>query len=92
MYISHTTTVGEVALTNEVLKAAPPHRAEHETARHAARSGDVRGGNATVMSTNLKVARARKKRGGRGGTHGGGMGASGPPTLLALALQVWLVW
>ncbi|CAN0188560.1 unnamed protein product [Scytosiphon promiscuus] len=80
--------LGEVTLTNEKLKTAPPHRAEHQAARHPARSGDGGGGNATVVSRNPKAARARKKRSGKGAVYGGGTGAGAPPTLLALAVQV----
>lgn len=81
-------TKGEVCFTNDELKAAPPHRTEHKATRHPARSGDS-GNDAAVNTprprkTNLRK-RARAKRGGGGG---GAMGAAGPPTSLALAIQV----
>lgn len=75
-------------MTNDELKAAPPHRAEHTVARHPARSGN--GANDSVntpTATNPRLRKAKTKR-GADGSRGGGMGVCGPQTILALAVQV----
>lgn len=78
---------GEVCLTNDELKAAPPHRAELNVARHPARStGGAHESDITPVSPNPRVRKTRTKRGT--GNHPGGMGTSGTPTILALAVQV----
>eukprot|EP00903_Cladosiphon_okamuranus_P006046 g5963.t1 len=80
---------GEVCLTNDELKASPPHRAEHHVGRHPARSshGTKDSDNTPTATENPRLRKARKKR-GTGGSRPNGMGAGGPPTILALAVQV----
>lgn len=81
-------TTGEVCLTNDELKASPPHRAEHKVARHPARSGDgAKDSGNTLKATNPRLRKTRTKR-GPGGGHPSGMGATGSPATLALAVQV----
>lgn len=73
---------------NEELKALPPHRAEHKVARHPARSND--GPNDRVnppAAANPRLRKGRTKR-GAGGSRAAGIGATGSPTILALAVQV----
>ncbi|CAM9833331.1 unnamed protein product [Ectocarpus fasciculatus] len=81
--------LGEVCITSDSLKVAPPHRVEHKAAKDPVRgAGDSGDRTATVVVT-PKLRRARTKRGGnRGRGGGGGMGAVPPPTVLALAIQV----
>lgn len=85
------TQPGEVCLTNDELKAAPPHRAEHKVAERLARSGDGTNdgvnNNAAQTAANSRLKKGQTRR-GAGGSRAGGMGASGSPTILALAVQV----
>lgn len=77
-------------MSNDELRAAPPHRTEHKATRHPARSGDGEAeGHATAtpaatMHPKQRRARMKRARGGDGG--GGGMNAGGPLTFLALAV------
>lgn len=81
-------------MSNDELRAAPPHRAEHKASRHPVRSGDDEAeadGHATATQAatamHPKLRRARTKRARARGGGGGGMNAGGPPTFLALAVQ-----
>ncbi|CAM9314056.1 unnamed protein product [Pylaiella littoralis] len=87
--------LGEVCLSSDELRAAPPHRVEHKVVRHPVRSGDGEAAGhttttpppaaaaAAAAAMSPKQRRARMKR----GHGGGGVGAGEPPTSLALAVQ-----
>lgn len=80
-------TQGELCLTNDELKASPPHRAEHKVVEHPARSSDgAIDRDNTLAATNPRQRKAGTKRGA--GSNRGVVGASGSPTILALAVQV----
>ena len=75
---------GEVRLTDRELVTAPPHRVDHETVNDRAGGGGGGGSGTGYVQGNATLFRYS---GGRAGGIGAGP-ATGPPALLALAVQL----